>query len=53
MLTGFKVPSFASLFYRPKHKVNVGPVKWNFDVLGMQRWYKPTDRAQGVDKKMG
>ena len=55
MLTGIKVSSLASkcICYRPKHKANREPLKWNFKVLGMQRLDKPTDRAQRVDKKMG
>ena len=55
MLTGFKVSSLASkcVFYRPEHKANGGLVKWNYEVLGMQRWDKPTDRAQRVDEKNG
>ena len=53
MLTGFKVSSLASkcVFYRPEYKANGGPQKWNFEVLGMERWDKPTDRAQRVDGK--
>ena len=39
-------------FYRPEHKAHGGPLKWNFEYLGMQRWDKPTDRAQRVDEKM-
>ena len=31
---------------------NGGPMKWKFEVLGMQRWDKSTDRAQRVDEKM-
>ena len=41
------------VFYRPEYKANGRPLKWNFEVLGMQRWDKPTDRAQRVDEKMG
>ena len=40
MLTGFKVSSLGSEwvpFYRPEYKANVGPLKWNAEVLGMQR----------------
>ena len=35
VLTGFKVSSLASkcVFYRPEHKANGGPLKWNFQVL--------------------
>ena len=38
MLTGFKVSSLTStcVFYRPEHKANGGPLKWNFEVLRMQ-----------------
>ena len=39
------------VFYRPKHKANGGPLKENFEVLGIQRWDKPTDRAQRVDER--
>ena len=39
------------VFYRLELKENEGPLKWNFEVLEMQRWDKPTDRAQGVDEK--
>ena len=39
------------VFYRLELKANGGPLKWNFEVLGMQRWDKPTDRAQRVDEK--
>ena len=52
MLTGFKV-SLASkcVFYRPEHKANGGPLKWDFEILETQRWDKPTDRAQRVNEK--
>ena len=55
MLTGFKVLSLASkcVFYRLESKSNGRPLKWNFEVLGMQRWDKPTDRAQRVDENNG
>ena len=55
MLTGFKLSLLASkyVFYRPEHKTNGEPLKWNFEVLGMQRWDKTTDRAQRGDKKSG
>ena len=55
MLTGFKVSSLTCklVFYRSEHKPNGGPLKWNFEVLGMQRWDKPTDRTQGIDEKNG
>ena len=54
-VTAFKVPSWASkcIFYRPENKANGEPLKWNFEVLGMQRWDKPTGRAQRVDEKNG
>ena len=51
MLTGFKVSLLASVFYRPENNANGKPLKWNFEVPGMQRWEKPTDRAQRVDEK--
>ena len=41
------------VFYRPKHKANGGPLKWNFKVLEMQKWDKPRDRAQRVNVKNG
>ena len=47
------MPSLASLFYRPENKANGRPLKWNFEVLEMQRWDKPTDRAQRKDEKNG
>ena len=55
MLTDFKVSSLASkcVFYRLEHKSNRRPLKWNFEVLGMHRWNKLTDRAQRVDEKNG
>ena len=37
MLTGFKVSSLASVFYRTENKANGEPLKWNFEVLGMIR----------------
>ena len=39
------------VFYRPEHKANGGPLKLNFEVLGVQRWDEPSDRAQRVDGK--
>ena len=55
MLTDFKVSSLASkcVFYRPEQKTTGGPLKWNFEVHGIQRWDKSTDSTQIVDKKMG
>ena len=49
------MPSLTSkcVFYRPEHKANGRSLIWNFEVLGMQRWDKPTDRDQRVDGKMG
>ena len=54
MLTGFKI-SLASkcVLFRPEHKANWGPMKLNFENIGMQRWDKSTDRAQRVDEKIG
>ena len=51
--TDFKVSSLTikCVFYIPEHKANRGPLKWNFQILEMQRWDKPTDGAQRVDKK--
>ena len=41
-------------FYRANHKANEGPLKWNFEVPGMQRWDRePTDRAPRVEEKRG
>ena len=39
MLTGLEVSLLASkcVFYRSEHKINGEPLKWNFEVLGMQR----------------
>ena len=31
----------------------MGPLKWNLEVFGTQRWGKPTDGAQTVDEKNG
>ena len=55
MLTEFKLSLLASkcVFYRPEHKADQGSLKWDFEILGMQRWDKPTDRAQRVDEKNG
>ena len=39
------------VYYRPEHRANGEPLKLHFDGLGMQRWSKPTDRAQRVDEK--
>ena len=39
------------VFYRPEHKANGGPLKLDFEVLGVQRWDEPSDRAQRVDGK--
>ena len=39
------------VFYRKKHKAIGGPLKLNFEGLGMQRWNKPIDRAERVDIK--
>ena len=40
------------VYYRPEHRANGGPLKLDFEDLGIKRWNKPTDRAQRVDKKM-
>ena len=54
MLTGCQVPLTSKcVFYRPGNKENGGPLKWNLEVLEMQRWDKPTERAQRVDEKNG
>ena len=55
MLTVFKLSLLASkcVFYRPEHMANGEPLKCNFEVLGMQRWDRTTDRAQRVDEKKG
>ena len=39
------------VYYRPEHRVNAQPLKLDFEGRGMQRWNKPTDRAQRVDEK--
>ena len=38
------------VLYRPEHKTNGGPLKWNFEI---QRWDKSTGTAQKYMKKMG
>ena len=40
------------VFYTPEHTANGGPLNLNLEGLGMQRWNKPTYRAQRVDEKM-
>ena len=40
------------VFHRPERKTNAGLLKWNFEVLEMQRRDQPTDGAQRVDEKM-
>ena len=40
------------VFYRPEHTAKGGSLKFNFEGLGMQRWNKPTDSAERLDKKM-
>ena len=39
------------IYYRPEYRANGGPLKLDFEGLGMQRLNKPTDRAQRVDEK--
>ena len=39
------------VFYRTEHRANGGHLKLNFEGPGIQRWNKPTDRDQKVDKK--
>ena len=39
------------VFYRTDNRTNGGHLKLNFEGLGIQRWNKPTDRAQKVDEK--
>ena len=53
MSTDFKVSSLASkcLFYRPEHSANEGPLKLNFEGLGMERLNKPMGSTQRVDGK--
>ena len=41
------------VFYGRENKENGGTLKWNLEVLEMQRWDKPTERAQRVDEKNG
>ena len=40
------------VYYRPQHRANVGLLQLYFEGPEMQRWNKPTDRAQRVDEKM-
>ena len=42
-----------SVFYRPEYKAHGGSLKWKFEVLEMQRWDNPTDRALRIDEKNG
>ena len=46
-------PVSKCVFHRPERKTNAGLLKWNFEVLEMQRRDQPTDRAQRVDEKIG
>ena len=39
------------VYYRPEHRAKRGPLKLDFEGLGMQRWNKLIDRAQEVDEK--
>ena len=39
------------VYYRAEHRENGGPLKLDFEGLGMQRWNKLTDRAQRVDEQ--
>ena len=39
------------VYYGPEHRANGGPLKLDFEGLGMQRWNKLTDRVQRVDEK--
>ena len=39
------------VFCRPEHTANGGPLKLNFEGLGIERWNIPTDRAQRVGEK--
>ena len=41
------------VFHRSEHKTNAGPLKWNFEVLEIQRRDQPTDRARRVNEKNG
>ena len=46
MLTGFKVSlAIKCVLFIPEHKANGEPLKWSFEVLGMQRWDKSTDKS--------
>ena len=49
MLTGLKVSSVACKFSKPGHH----GIELNFEVLEMQKWNIPTDKAQNVDEKNG
>ena len=39
------------VYYRPEHRENGGPLKLDFEGLGMQRWNKLTDKVQRVAEK--
>ena len=39
------------VYYGPEHRANGGPLKLDFEGLGMQRRNKPRDRVQRVDEK--
>ena len=55
MLTGLKVSSLTckGLFYRTEHDAKGGTYATDFWRSWNTKWNIPTDRAQGVDKKMG
>ena len=55
MFTGFKVPTVACkcVFYRPEHNAKGYLMGLNFEVLQIQKWNIPTDRAEIVDEKNG
>ena len=55
MFTGFKVSTVACkcVFYRPEHNAKGYLMGLNFEVLQIQKWNIPTDRAEIVDEKNG
>ena len=55
MLTGLKVSPVTCkcVFYRPEHNIKGDIMELNFEVLQMQKWHIPMDKAEIVDKKNG
>ena len=52
MLTGLKLSSLASKFYRPE-QCGGGVIEPNFEILKMQKSNEATDRTERVDEKRG